>query len=732
MDGENLKMKKPDWLTLKKLTPSLIAFFIFSACASFFYLGNSALNCTNTLATGPGDQTSGLIWLTSVVNAPLWGPTDVSNAPYGENLRTPVFVTGALQYVVYWFVSLFVGPVCGYNLYTALGFVFSAMVLFLFVKSITKRNDVAIFAGFAATFTPYLQIKTGVHPSYVFFGVFIIAIWLMISLWQKPNYKKATALGFVIASFFFIDPYYSLLGAVSIFSTAFALFVYMIYKLFLLSKKPKLHKKFSVQIKSFVKPLLVAGCIALIFGIGPLLAVKMKYGSQIDSEVGATRSDIKQEAFTYAARPAEYLLPNPLNPYIGGVSPQLPDFLTRKAHGSNPAENTLSISMVVTILATITILIALLNVAKKPSKKFPLQLTKDQLLVVLIFSTVALFALLASFPPKSHGITFPSEIITSYINIWRVFARLSVVVTFGLVIIAAIGLAIMTSRMKKGIATAIVLGLTLIVAFEYLTFVPLQDNRAWSYNQVHPFYYWLREQKDIKTIAEYPLNEPGKTSVSTAYFTGQYIHKKKVINSAHAGNHQAVLRNALRDITDPQTAPALASLGIDVVAVHAEDKKQLRLPLEGFQLIDWNKSQKDPDSVYVDGKLWVLKVTAAPDADNLILVPGLGFSELRINSTYTEAEHGFTKEADLSIIDLKKGTIVYPKETLKAKMTIISAEKNQPLTIKQKNKVVWQGEATKTKQDIDIEINGEDPITLIKSDRNKTNTIIISNLNLLQ
>ena len=134
----------------------------------------------------------------------------------------------------------------------------------------------------------------------------------------------------------------------------------------------------------------------------------------------------------------------------------------------------------------------------------------------------------------------------------------------------------------------------------------------------------------------------------------------------------------------------------------------------------------------MDGKLWVLKVTAAPDVDNLILVPGVGFSELRINSTYTEAEHGFTKEAQLSIIDLKKGTVVYPKETLRARITIISAEKNQPLSIKQKNKVVWQGEATKTKQDIEIEINGKDPITLIKSDRNKTNTVIISNLNLLQ
>ena len=705
------------------------ALLFFTVCTVFFYLGKSAAMCSTTLASGPGDQT-GLIWLNSAVNAPLWGVTDVSNAPYGENLQSPTHITGALEYIFFWLASLAVGPICGYNLFTALSLIFSAMVVFFFTRSLTQRSDVAVFAGFAASFTPYLQIKTGVHPSYVFYGVFVLAIWLALRLWYRASVKTAIALGLVVASFFYIDPYFMLLGAVVVTATLFVFIGRLLYKLYEARAVARNYRLVVASARRFVGFVLISAGVAVIFGLLPLFMVKLQHGAQIDSEVGSVRSDIKVEANIYGARPAEYLPPNPFNPYLAKYSIQSPDLLTRKPHGSNAAENTLSLSLVVIVLATIAAAIAIKGERKRYLPARFGMLSREQRFAVGVLVFIAFIALLTSFLPRTHGLIFPSEIITSYVTIWRVLARLGVVVMFCLAIIAAIGLAALTTRLKGGKRHVIVGLAILVVGFEYLTFIPFHDNRSWSYDQVVPFYSWLKKRDDVDTIAEYPLNEPGRTSVSVAYFRDHYIHKKRLINAYTSASKQTVLRNGIRDLTDPQTASALASLGTDLVVVHAEDKKAIPV-IPGFEFVDWNNDSHDPDSIYVDGKMWVYRVVAPKDADGLVLVPGKGFDDLaRINSTYTEAGYAFKTKAYLSTIDLSTGKQTRPVGRYKVSFYASSVDRTPVLIVSQAGGQIVRISIPEQRQRIEFEVEGRLPIQLEKSGGNGSDGILITDIDM--
>ncbi len=708
----------------------VVATLFFVLCTSFYYLGNKTIgSCTDTLASGAGDQT-GLIWLNSTVNAPLWGSTNVTNAPYGESLQSPTHITGALEYGLYWLVAQFSGSVCGYNLFTALGFIFSAMIVFLFTRSITKRNDVALFAGFAASFTPYLQIKTGVHPSYAFFGIFVIAIWLALSIWRAPTAKKAIMLGLVSTSFFFFDPYFILLGGLVVgvvFATMLTRLAYLTYR----ARGGNEERIIKERLRRFLKCALLAAGVTAACGVLPLLIVNLQHGAQINQEVSNVRSDIKVEAFTYSARPSEYLLPAIQNPYLGNLAAQLslPDVLTRKAHGSNPAEDSLSLSILVMVLSVATCVVVFLSQFNRYRHTFK-SLKRMYLLPIVVLVAVGFVALVTSFPPKALGISWPSDIITNYLVVWRVFARLAVIVAFAAAIIAAIGLAMVTDRFKAKGRRAIVILAVIIVAFEYLTFIPFNDNRSWSYSQVNSFYKWLRVQPDIDTIAEYPLNEPGRTSVSVDYFRDQYVHKKRLINTFRAASAQAPIRNGLRNLRDPQTPGVLAALGVDMVVVHAEDKNPIP-SINGLELIDWNNSPVDPDSIYVGGEMWVYRVTAAKDEDGLFLVPGEGFSpQVRINSTYTEAGYVFNDKASLSIFDLKTGAKVLPSGDYLVTLTIFSADNSPQLIISQAGRVVWQGNVMAHDKQIQFTVNASKLIELKRLGGKGEDGVIITNMDM--
>ena len=698
------------------------AFIFFSITTAFFYAGKSSFDCGGMLASGPGDQI-GLVWLNTMTEGPLWGWSSISNAPYGENVQSPVHITGVIEYGLFWLFSLAAGPVCGYNLFTSFSLIFSAMIVFLFTRWLTKRTDVSLLAGFAATFTPYLMIKTGVHPSYALYGVFVLAIWLLVSLWNKPTKSKAVFLGLVTSSFFFIDPYFILLGGITILA---AVLVFVTRIIYLLVKTRNLRRE-RVESKAKFRAFIANGGLAILItflcGVTPLLITNMIHGAQINKEVSSVRSDIKVEIMNYSARPFEYFLPNAQHPLLGSFDLDGGALLTRKPHGSNPAEDTLALSYMALLLGAIAVIVTVLYSlrAKIKGRIRGVRVARQYAVVVGVLTVVGLAAFITSFPTKTHGIVFPAEIISNYIQIWRVYSRMAVIVMFSIAILAAIGLAFITSRFGKKTRWFITMGAILIVGFEFLTFNPFDDNRSWSYKQVHPFYSWLKQQDDIRIIAEYPLNEPGMTNVTNAYFRDQYIHRKMTINAYAAANPMSPLRNSLRDITDPQTASALAALGVDMIVVHGEDTKNIPV-VPGLIEVDWNNSTKDRDSVYATGQLKAYRVVAHKDEDGYVAGPGEGFLPLvRINSTYTAAGYVMYDKAAIRIYSLKTGRTAEPKGIKTLSFNIVADKEGVDVRIDQGGSTIWKGRLGAQSRFVSVAVDTSKPIQLVtsleKSDR---------------
>ncbi|MBX6334388.1 hypothetical protein IRY61_03560, partial [Candidatus Saccharibacteria bacterium] len=188
--------------------------------------------------------------------------------------------------------------------------------------------------------------------------------------------------------------------------------------------------------------------------------------------------------------------------------------------------------------------------------------------VLMVFGIVVLAAFSLSLAPRLGPIPTPTFLVIQVVEMWRVFARLSLVVNIGLVVLASYGLALLLKRFKLPRARWGVFVIVFALIFlEYMTF-------AWrpptfGYREVPEFYTWLSQQKDVSEIAEYPLEEVSSSDYPMYYGTYRAVHGKKLLNGIIPTQDTGPLRAALRDLMSPQTVPTLRALGIDFVVVHS-------------------------------------------------------------------------------------------------------------------------------------------------------------------
>ncbi|HSX33078.1 MAG TPA: glycosyltransferase family 2 protein [Candidatus Saccharimonadales bacterium] len=524
------------------------------ALCTLFYMGGAATHCTQSLLSFPGDNTAGLIALFSINNhSPWFGHTQVFSYPYGENLWQPTQVTAQALFIPFWLLAKLAGPVCAFNLLGIIGFMSAALTMFGFMRWLLRgRSMVAMVAGFAVAFTPYLQIKTGVHISYIYEAVFIAAIWFFFLLWQQPRLKWALLLGLSVALFAYTDGYFILLGGVLVAALLLSTLVYQWWV-----DGRRITAEFGRRLK-----LLAVSAAALVVLLLPVLYVFATSSRAINGALASTRDSIKREAQVYGARPLEYLVPNAFNPLTNHI---YGDYVQRNNHGSNPSENVLSLSL--TMLTLTIILLAALWRSRRRKQPLLTGLRFPPSFLVFVFATIFVAALLCSFPPKAGPLRLPSDVIIHFVSLWRVFARLSVIVNIALVVLGSLGLAVLVERIRgRGRQIALCLLVFALLFAEYLTFTPPRP--VSGYKNVPQLYYWLHTQPQYKAIAEYPLDEFAASGYPVFYNTYQRIDGKELLNGIISNKDAELARLAVRDLQAPQAVPGLRTLGIDFVVVH--------------------------------------------------------------------------------------------------------------------------------------------------------------------
>ncbi len=659
------------------------AAFIVYGLLTLFYMGGAATNCTQSLLSFPGDNTAGLIAMFSIDHHDPWfGYTHVYSYPYGEALGQPTHITAQTLFVPFWFLAKLFGPVCGFNVLTIIGFMSAALTMFAFMRWLLGgRFAVPLLAGFAVAFTPYLQIKTGVHISYIFESLFIAAIWLFLALWKNPSLKKALWLGLVVALFAYTDGYFILLGGVLMVGLLLGALGYDYFKN---------ERTIQPELRRRSKFIALAAAMALACML-PVLYVMFSSAGQINQALVSTRDTIGNEAQVYGARPLEYLLPNPMNPILSHV---FGNYQSRNNHGSNPAENILSLSWIMIALATFFVVLVYRERRKKDGLKL-INVSFKAPFLLSVFGVVLVVAFVASLPPHLGPIVTPTFVLIHVVKLWRVFARLSVIVNIALVVLAGLGLTVLLDKAKTSWRRAAICLLAFTLVFvEYLTFTP--PRQVSGYEKVPEIYHWLHDQKQYAQIAEYPLDEFAASGYPVFYDTYQRVHGKEMLNGVISGKDAIFARQAVRDLTDPQAVPGLRALGIDFITIHSPsypgDIPGLKLQHVSAEPILTTNGQPN--------KVWGYSVESGPKLAYAV-APIEGFhAPIKVSAVHQIQEMGHLGVLGFQDLSRTHSSLKLVDVLVEAKSVTASG---QLISIQQGSKEVWRGKINPTVTTVQFE-----------------------------
>lgn len=544
---------------------------------SIYYVGlaQSVTDCNNAI-NGLGDNTAGPIWReANTNNPPVGGFSSVTNYPVGDQLSSPIDAVVVGQSVLLWTTAKMFGPVCGYNITNVLGFVSAALVMCGFVYSLTKgRRWLALLAGYAVAFTPFFQAKMGGHPSYGFQAVLIGIVWAFYSYVTTRKKSRAVALVLLTAFCFYFDPYFSLLSMTILGPTVLA---WLIVRYLQSARERADRKKFIDQIKNMA---VFAAFLAVL--IAPIAYIMVSQASQINSATAGTRDDIIRTAKVYSNMPSEYLLPYKdsfLLNFFGSYKQQVVNSWYAFSNG-NVSEDSVGISLL--MLAVIALFFIIAGWEKLQKKRLNLNKVlayNPKLIVFSALGFVVLAILLALPPVHLMGVPLPSYVLLKLTTTWRVLSREYVVVNIGVTILFIVSLIYFVRALKiKPVIQAVLYGLCFMFIFvQYQTYRPFEGARTseFNYKNAPAGYMWLKNQNDIKAVAEYPIEKATESNSHGYYLSMQMVHKKPLLNSALNDSPQDTLRAALKNLSDPQTVPTLHALGIDAILVHGVDPQDI-------------------------------------------------------------------------------------------------------------------------------------------------------------
>lgn len=665
--------------------------------------------CNETYLGGPGDQ-SAFAWLyeASPNSPPLWGPTAWTNAPYGENLSEPFYITGLSQYTSVWLMEKVIGPTCAFNVYASFGYIFTAVVTFFFILWLTMRKSyfVAWLGGYLVAFSPYLQVKTMHHVSYVYSGLLVLLLWLLMAYWRKPTVGLAIAFMVLAASLFYHDPYFIMLG---VFLCLASLVGTVIYHVFYERIK-------FLEFWRKLRILLLALPIFFLI-ISPVVYIRLSQSSHIESVVGDSRdTSIMTEGRVYSARPWEFVLPASTHP----LTPEsLKYFQATHQHGTDRMETTLFIGFVTIILAGIFVAHWLYKGRKDRSKE-----GRPRQYSTIVAGTITLIGGLMSLPPSislgSLTLYFPSAILLSVTTMWRMPARFFVILQIGLVILAVFGLLYVINKYKhkfRGKKIYLLYSCILIVSLiEFATFNPF-DRRYWGHSMIPAPYSELKGNPKVDLIAEYPMVDPPRNFAFIFYLSYQAYHEVPMVNSAKTGSPSKEYRESLANLENWQTLGVLKQLGVDRVVVHGVDVSKIKTPYLFKIVQDVDNQTTTPVVSYgiansVSPKSYALAISDGFDGPS-----NYGFLDV----DYYMHQSGILKPV------LLPGGI--KKDTALARIEFYAFEKSSRLVkILQEDKIVAEVRPTELKQVIEFRINPSVPITILPENAPSDYSLVVSNM----
>ena len=384
-------------------------------------------------------------------------------------------------------------------------------------------------------------------------------------------------------------------------------------------------------------------------------------------------------------------------------------------------ESRVSISLTmlaILCLAAVVILWEKLNRRRQNLSKFLPYNTK---LILVSIVGIGILAFLLGLPPYINGVITPTGVLLKVTEMWRIFAREYLLVNVALVIAFAITLkyfAINQVFKKKKISKAIIFAVLFLGIFsEYQINDPFSPP-TFSYSRDIPqVYHQIRDDKDIKVLAEYPIDRMGVEFDSTVYYlTMQAVHGKKILNSAAIKDSNEKLHVALKDLSDPQTIPALRYLGINYVVIHGEKIADIKSKIKSIEIIGHSepvvyaltmvRSDEDRDIVLV-------RLLDGPKVPSILTLENGFVVNLDIMRSPIGMEYEAVQDTKLKVTSLDDRQTDSTKQCFDVKMSLPTDKAD--LLVKVNNVEVKKISVNGDYTTVDVNAKSNDTITLHNS-----------------
>ncbi len=462
------------------------------------------------------------------------------------------------------FLSLWQNEFFAYNFFILASFILSAIITYYLVFYLTREKLGSMMAGIIFSFCPYHSLKAFSHFGLAAIQWMPLYILILFKFAGGKSYRNGLflALSFVLltlSSFYY--GYFMVL-----FTAAFFLFK-IIYKLF--------NRKYEVSSKKRLENFKIV-MFTLLIVVLLLLPSTYQTIKNIILPSEQTTSFIKYvqpytDLFRYAAKPYDYILPSEYHPLFGNFTKKI----IEKVTGGRRywSETTLYLGIVPLLLAVVGVWGWIGHHRQKliePGENF----------YVPFFLLTAFFSFYFSLAPVIKlwkiKIPTPSFFLYRFFPMFRVNARVGILVILSVAVLAAFGLRNIILRIKKR-SQQIFLSLVFsgLILFEYTVIPPFRNV---DFRKVPPVYSWLAEEPADIVIAEYPLYDWINEN-HYRYLFYQRVHQKKMINGAPAGSKGEEIRKTVLDILNPQSFSVLSKLGVNYLIVHKDvyDDKALSI-----------------------------------------------------------------------------------------------------------------------------------------------------------
>ena len=524
--------------------------FAFYVAMALFVTWPWVLHPGSTLfGVSGGDLTGGVAPYQQFANAlhPPFIPGRIPefNAPYGLVLTWSLYLAGVGSSAALWLLSVAFGSVAAFGLMAICGFSLSAFAMFLLVRHITGHPGAAFAVGLAYGFWPYTYGTGWTWPHYIQLWVFVLLTWRMLVVAETPTLRNGFWAG--LAALFAMTwiQYNWLLGGV----------LFITLSVVALARSAIVHQ----LLEQVAAQLLAAAMIAV--SIGAIIGA-----ASADGYAGVpVRS--AGDSIVNSARPAEYLVPGPLNPIFGSVTK---GWIARHFSGPGghpPTSATYSaiyLGIPLLLFATLGAFWTLRPIWRRPRRWRGDRREFAGITALVVGVTAFIFSLPPEITVLGHNIPTPYYVVNQLTTVFRVAERFATILMLAVCVLAGLALTRLLSGRQIVVQCVAVAAVSLVFAVDLMAVPTPRTTRV----VVAPIYQQLARQPP-GIVAEYPLAPQDLALTIDAVRPDMPQHPE------FAGYDPGSLSESRKDellfLDAPRTVPDLAAYGVRYVIADAGD-----------------------------------------------------------------------------------------------------------------------------------------------------------------